>query len=219
LPGLHLPRVLWMTGQKSLPALQLEGETIVDSTRIIAVLESRTPDPPLYPRDEVSRRRALALEEFFDEELGPHIRRTLFHDVLPHTDYSASMLATGTGPATRLAYRAIFPAIRIAMRMDMGIDETGAELGRDKVRAALDRVQAELQPSGYLVDDRFSVADLTAAALFAPLVMPPEFPYGLPGPLPEPAAMFRDSLAGHQGFRWVLDVYRRHRGTSMERAA
>ena len=60
------------------------------------------------------------------------------------------------------------------------------------MRAALDRLEAELQPSGYLVGERFSVADLTAAALLAPVVLPPEFPYRPPGPLPAPAG---DALA------------------------
>ena len=40
------------------------------------------PEPPLYPQDPGERRRALELEEHFDEELGPHIRRWLFHEGL-----------------------------------------------------------------------------------------------------------------------------------------
>ena len=68
LPGFHVPRVLWMTGQKALPVLIVDGETIHDSTRIIERLERLRPEPALYPSDEAARRRALALEDFFDEE-------------------------------------------------------------------------------------------------------------------------------------------------------
>jgi glutathione S-transferase len=219
LPGLHVPRVLWMTGQKAVPVLVVDGRTIPDSTRIIEALEEAYPEPPLYPRNETERHRALVLEDFFDEELGPHVRRALFHALLPQTGYAAALMATGCGPRTRLVYRALFPAIRAAMRLDMRIDDVGAELGRAKVRAALDRLEAELQPSGYLVADRFSVADLTAAALLSPLVMPPEFPYQPPAPMPEQAAAFRASLAGRPGFRWAAEMYRRHRGVSMDQAA
>jgi glutathione S-transferase len=180
LPGLHIPRVLWMTGQKSLPVLRLDGRVIADSTRIIAALETLRPDPPLYPADRAELQRALALEEFFDEELGPYIRRTFFHDLLPHTDYAAALIATDFPPLARRAYRAFFPAIRVVMRVDMRIDETGAALGRAKVIAALDRIEAELQPSGFLVGDHFSVADLTAAALLSPLLTPSEYPYVFP---------------------------------------
>ncbi len=219
LPGLHIPRVLWMTGQKSLPVLVLDGHAIADSTRIIAELEALQPDPALYPADPAQRRRALELEEFFDEELGPHIRRSLFHDLLPDTDYAAALVATDFPPLARRAYRAVFPAIRVVMRLDMRIDADGAAHGREQVVAALDRIEAELQPSGFLVGDRFSVADLTAAALLSPLLVAPEYPYAFPGPLPEPAASFRASLAARRAFTWARDMYRRHRGRSAEIAA
>jgi glutathione S-transferase len=174
------------------------------------------PERPLYPADDALRRRALALEEHFDEDLGPHLRRALFHDLLPHTAAAAAMMTVGFGAGTRLVYRTAFPAIRRVMRADMRIDEPGAQLGRAKIVAALDLIERELQPSGYLVGDRFSVADLTAAALLSPLVMPPEFPYQPPVPVPGRVRSFRDGLADRPGFRWVEEIYRRHRGSSAE---
>src|SRR5262249_29875736 len=72
------------TGQGRLPILWLDGRAIADSTRIIAALEERYPEPPLYPRDATARRRALALEDDFDETLGPALRAAivtpLFHN-------------------------------------------------------------------------------------------------------------------------------------------
>ena len=219
LPGFHVPRVLWMTGQKSVPVLVLDGETIHDSTRIIERLERWRPEPALYPAGEADRRRALALEDFFDEELGPHVRRALFRELLPETEFAAAAFTLGCGAGTRSLYRALFPAIRVVMRADMKIDDARAALSREKVVLALDRIEAELQPSGYLVGDRFSVADLTAAALLAPLVFPPEFPYRPSAPLPAPVARWRDAFAGRRAFRWAAEMYGRHRGTSAEIAA
>lgn len=218
-PGLHIPRVLWLTGQKSVPVLTLDGQTIADSTRIIAALERTYPDAPLYPRDDAARARALALEEFFDEELGPYVRRALFHALLTDSAYCTAMFTTGTGAGTQWTYRTLFPAMRAVMKVDMGIDPARAEAARAKTSAALDRLEAELQPSGYLVGDRFTVADLTAAALLSPLINPPEYPYPLPGPLPAAAAALRASVAGRRGFQWAQQLYRRHRGRSAELAA
>src|ERR687885_2208796 len=81
LPGAHIGVALWLTRgrQATFPVLELDGRRIGDSTAIIAALEERFPDPPLYPADPVDRRRALELEDFFDEELGPNIRRAAFH--------------------------------------------------------------------------------------------------------------------------------------------
>jgi glutathione S-transferase len=208
-----------MTGQKALPVLVLDGETIHDSTRIIERLERLQPEPALYPADAAERRRALALEDFFDEEFGPHVRRAFFQELLPETGFAAAAFTSGCGPGTRLFYRALFPALRVAMKADMKIDAASAARSGAKVLAALDRLEAELQPSGYLVGDRFSVADLTAAALLAPVVLPPEFPYRPPGPLPAPVARWRDSLTGRPACRWAGEMYRRHRGRSAEIAA
>jgi glutathione S-transferase len=219
LPGPHVPRVWWMTGQKAVPVLVLEGKAIADSTRIIEALERRRVDPPLYPRGDQDRGRALALEEFFDEELGPHLRRTWFYEVMPDADFTVAQIAVGWSSTTQRLYRAMYPLVSPVMRADMRIDAAGAALGRTKVQAALDRIAAELQPSGYLVGDAFSIADLTAAALLSPLVMPAEFPYPLITPLPASAARYRSSLASHPAFQWAVEMYRKHRGRSMERAA
>ena len=216
LPGWHFPQILWMTGQKALPVLVLDGKPIADSTEIIAALEAYRPDPPLYPAGEAERRRALELEDYFDEELGPHIRRAFFHILLEHTDYVVACLTLGAGDTTRRVYRAMFPFTRLLMKVDMGIDDAAAARSWAKVDAALDRLEGELRPSGYLVGDSFTVADLTAAALFSPLLLPPEFPYQPPGPLPREAEEMRARFAGRRAVQWIADMYRRHRGSSAE---
>ena len=216
LPGPHAPRIFWMTGQKAVPVLVIHGRAIPDSTHIIATAEARQPDRPLYPVDERERERALALEDFFDEELGPYLRRAWFFETLQDPRFCAAQLSTGTSPLVRRLFRAAFPVIAAVMKADMQINPDGAEFARTKVVAALDRIEAELQPSGYLVGDRFTVADLTAAALFFPIVMPAEFPYPLMTPLPPSAARLRDALAGRRAFQWVGEMYRRHRGVSAE---
>ena len=66
----YLVRAWRATGQGKLPILFLDGRAIADSTRIIAALEERCPEPALYPRDDAARQRALALEDFLDEQLG-----------------------------------------------------------------------------------------------------------------------------------------------------
>jgi glutathione S-transferase len=218
-PGLHIPRVMWVSGQKSVPVLVLDGRVIADSTRIIEALEAFRPEPPLYPRDPEQRRQALELEDHFDVQLGPHIRRAVFHALLLDPELSTNVLTLGFGPGTRRVYRALFPAIRAAMRMDMRVDAAGATRGWEQVVSALDRIEAALRPSGYLAGDAFSVADLTAAALLSPVLQPPEFSYRLPGALPPAAASFRASVADRPAFRWAAEMYRRHRGRSAEVAA
>ena len=75
--------------------------------------------------------------------------------------------------------------------------------------SALDRLEQELDGGEYLVGGRFTVADLTAAALLYPLVLPPVGPR-LPDP-PEALERFRAPLKERAGYRWVEEMFRRHR--------
>jgi glutathione S-transferase len=213
LPGPHAPVVYWLTGQKSVPVLRIDGQVVTDSTRILAELERRFPAPALFPSEPSARARALELEEYFDEEIGVHLRRAVFNLVLPDTAFMADFMSPGFPPLTKALYRATFPATRMLMRLDMSIDDAGAARSVARFDAAFDRLEREIGSSGYLVGDGFTHADLTAAALLAPLTMPPEFPYPIP-PLPKVALEFQDRYARRRGFEWAREMYRRHRGTS-----
>jgi glutathione S-transferase len=105
------------------------------------------------------------------------------------------------------------------LRLRYGVNADGAQAGRGKILSAIDRVEQEVQPSGYLVGDSFTVADLTAAALLFPLVRPPEAPHVVEGLLPAGFVSFRNSVADRRGFKWVEEIYREHRGTSAAIAA
>src|SRR5262245_7940198 len=73
----YLVRAWRATGQGKLPILWLDGRAIADSTRIIAALEERYPEPPLYPSDAAARQRALVLEDNLDETLSPALRAAI----------------------------------------------------------------------------------------------------------------------------------------------
>src|SRR5207247_7582325 len=60
-PGRHRDKAQKLSGGETFPVLELDGEAIGDSTRIIEALERRHPEPPLYPSDPDARTRALAL--------------------------------------------------------------------------------------------------------------------------------------------------------------
>jgi glutathione S-transferase len=220
-PMLHTLRALAMTGKPTLPVLRLNGKAIGDSTRIIEALERAYPEPPLYPKDGAERRRALELEDFFDEELGPHIRRWLFHEGLEGLESEEFIEGTmkNAPGAVKTMMKTTSPVVKRVLRLRYGISGESAQAGRDKIEAAIHRVEREIQPSGYLVGDGFTVADLTAAALLFPLVRPPEAPHNIEGRLPDTVVSFREAMSGHRGFKWVEEIYRNHRGTSAAIAA
>jgi glutathione S-transferase len=208
-PG--MPRALLFSQRGTFPVLDLDGERLVDSTRIIEALERRRPEPPLYPADPEQRRRALELEDFFDEEVGHEGRRVFFYDLRDEPGYLSAFVTTGRGPLIRGFVRAFWPVAMIVAGRRYRFYEADVEEARGKLVAALDRIEAETRATGYLVGSSFSVADLTAAALLYPLAWPAEVQYPLPEP---PARPFFDKVAGHPGVEWIREIYRRHRGTS-----
>ena len=74
---------------------------ISDSTEIIGALERRHPDPSLYPEDPVERRRALDLEDYFDEELGPPLRLLGFHEMVRDPERLSALMDPFLPPPAR----------------------------------------------------------------------------------------------------------------------
>ena len=211
-PGGHMLVALALTRGRSVtfPVLELDGRRIGDSTAIIAALEERHPEPPLYPEDPADRRRALELEEFFDARLGPAIRRLGWHEVAQDRDRMAAV-AVRQVPQPMARFRGpvgAFGRTYVNLRYSAA-DPEGAERARRDVLASLDRLDAELGDREYLVGDRFTSADLTAAALFYPLVLPPEGPRAFDPT--EAYERFRAPLKERRGYRWVQEMFRRHR--------
>src|SRR3954468_22017418 len=216
LPGTHIPIALLLTrgAQPTIPVLQMDGRAIGDSTAIIAALDAKHLDRPLYPSKPQERARALALEDWFDENLGPHTRLLPFYELIQEPEIFAEVAAASVpGPLGKAkpvggAYGRIYTSLRWGANKD-----EDAERARKAIAAAFDKLEAELaQGDGeFLVGDNLSVADVTAASLFYPIVVPPEGP--LSPDLPRPPALdsFRQSLSDRPGYRWVEETFRRHR--------
>jgi glutathione S-transferase len=212
MPGIHGIRAAVLTrgAQRRLPVIDLDGRRVWDSTRIIAALEEYRPEPPLYPDDADELAEALAHEDWFDEHLAPDLRRLVWFHTLPDTDATAAALFTNESPARERLLRMTAAISRRAVSADYEVNAASAEAARGTLFEAMDRIEGAVGPSGYLVGDRFSVADLTGAALFTPLIAPPERPYS-PDLLPAALEDLREELMARPGADWVFDMYARHR--------
>jgi glutathione S-transferase len=205
------------TGRGTLPILFLDGRAIGDSTHIIAALEERYPEPSLYPDDVAARQCALALEDYFDEQLGPALRAAMFTPLFRHDpDVALRVLTTGMSDK---AYQTLRPLRRIFptyYRFRHKIRDAKLEADRATVNAALDRIEQERQGRPYLVGDAFTVADLTAAAMLGALQQPPEIQYPLRVELPSYLQDYRAMLLRHPATQWAANIYRLHRGRSAQ---
>jgi glutathione S-transferase len=218
LPGAHMLVALALTRRTvTFPVLRMGGRSIGDSTRIVAALERRQPDPPLYPADPAERLRALELEEFFDEDLGHEVRRVVFWQLMQDPEWMRSRAPEITTPRQGRLLAAVLPAFLAILRRRYSIDAASAAQSLLKVRAAMRLIEHTLDGRDYLVGDDFTVADLTGAALLAPLLGPPGLPYrdpdaGFPAGLQELVADLLEQPAG----QWVIRTYELHRPGSAE---
>lgn len=224
LPGIHIPVALWLTGGATVtfPILELNGDRLADSTAAIAALERRFPERPLYPDDAAGRRRAIELEEYFDAELGPAARLLPFHELGHEPELFGEVAALAVPPALARAKPLLSLYGRLYTGARFGVhDAVAADHARGKVFEVLDRIEAELAAGDgiHLVGERFSVADLTGAALFYPVVNPVGGPLPPDLPLPPAFERFRDELHERPGYRWVEATYRGYRGAPGAAAA
>ncbi|HEY6551438.1 MAG TPA: glutathione S-transferase domain-containing protein, partial [Solirubrobacterales bacterium] len=143
------------------------------------------------------------------------LRLLAFHELGNDRErFEAVIERTTPGPLTRIGGGA-FAYARTYTRLRFGVrDEEAAEVARAKIVAAFDRLEAELGSGEYLVGDSFSVADLTAASLFYPMVLPDQGPLPENEPLPAGMESFRAPLKGRAGYQWIEEMFRRHRRPS-----
>ena len=212
IPHFVVARALTRGEARTFPVVELPGGSVVgDSTANIAALEREFPRPPLYPADPADRARALELEEWYDEHLGRDIRVLALHEVR-HDPARLEQLASAHIPPHMKPFPGLWAkGFGASISMRYGLDKPGAaDAARAGIAKAYDHLERTLGVRAYLVGDRFTVADLTAASHFYWLQQPPEGPHVVDR-LPDRLAAFVEQFTDRDGYRWVLEMYRRHR--------
>jgi glutathione S-transferase len=214
LPGPHMATVKRLTGRTTTPVLLADGQAIDDSARIIEWLEARYPAPALLPADAGQRAEALRIQQWFDDELTPRIRRVVLETLLQQPHYFAAIFGDGSPALKRLAYACVVPLAAPLVRKGNGITGAAAlEDGHRAAQQALDFVAGRCPADGYLVGDRFSLADLAAASTLAVLVRPERSPMSAPQPVATGFQALIDRYRDHPGADWVRRVYARDRAS------
>ena len=209
-PGPHARVARRLSGQRSVPVLSVgEGRALADSTAIIDALETSHPTPSLTPAEPALAAEARAWEERLDEGLGTAVRRLCYATLLDHRDVLLPLLTHGAPWYGRPMLRLAWPKLAPTMRRGFGIDAASVARARGDIEAALHELAEARGASAYLVGERFTRADLTAAALLAPLTREPLYPVAWPDPLPEPLRGDCERLAPE--LAWVSATYAAHR--------
>ncbi|MFP5357112.1 MAG: glutathione S-transferase family protein [Gammaproteobacteria bacterium] len=211
-PTLHLVPAL-LKGRKgtTVPILQTPQGYVQDSTAILLWLERNCAPFPLIPADGVLRKRALHWESHMDR-LGVHVVRLAYAHAFGHPDYVRRLWTLDASPAQKLLVRGSYPLSRRAFARHLNLSDAAVQASTRKISQGLAALQTQLQRGGpYLFGPQFGVAELSTAALLAPLACPPEHPVYGRAEHRQVLAPLLDRWDQHPGMHWVRRMYREHR--------
>ena len=190
-------------GGRSVPVLVHGPRRCIDSTDILLYADSVCGGDRLYPREAGQRAEVEALEERFDEVLGPHTRRWAYAQLLPHTKLLRWMMSRGVPQYEAVLLSPIMPVVTSLIRKAFRITPDSAQRSLQRVREMFQEVDERLKDGRpFLVGGRLSAADITFASLAAPVLLPvgcrAAYPSveEVPGAMREVVYSFRDTAAG-----------------------
>jgi len=165
-------------GGSSVPVLVTENKAYTDSKDILHYLDSISKSKKLYPEDPELRDRVETLEKLFDEKLGVASRTWGYYYAIqkPLKVAIAWGLKAPLGERVKAIFS--FPKIPQLLEQFYQIDSATKDAALQDIRevfAVVDRKLASGQK--YLVDDYFTAADLTFAALASPILRPLNHPF------------------------------------------
>jgi glutathione S-transferase len=139
-PGQHCDEFLAASPLKKMPALVDGDYMLADSSAIIHYLEALRPEPNLIPPDARARGRAIWFDEYGDTILMGAGGKVFFNRVVCPTFLGRP-----------------------------GDDEVADAAERDEFPPIFAYLESVIPESGYLVDDRLTLADLAVASPLANL--------------------------------------------------
>jgi glutathione S-transferase len=203
-------------GGATVPVLVTPDGALGDSALILDWVDERTPaEHRLLPAAGPERDETSALCARFDAVLGPRGRRLIYVHMLDQPqimlDYNNQGVPRWEDRAIRTGWPVMVRAARRALDISPGVesdDEAAVWAEFDFVAQRL----ADGRP--YLCGERFGAADLTFAALSAPVIGPHEYGVALPELsmlAPETASLFTRARE-HPAGRYAISLYERLRG-------
>ena len=210
-PGLHGFVIKRKAPVTTVPLLCVNDQAIQGSDQIIDYLDRTFSARPLGFSDESQQEEAQELEKFLDEEVGT-LLRSLAYNILFQHPKSLIALWSHKGPFYAKGWLTLaLPFLKTVLRREYKTDSSDLQDNREKFESVLNRLDGLYEQKSFLVGERFSRVDLTAAALLAPLLFPREHPYPPPIAMPAAYQSFCNEHRDRQVVRRVTELYRDYR--------
>ena len=153
-----------------LPVMIDDGVKLTDSTDIIRHLETRHPEPRLYPQDPRTRAMALMLEDWADESLYWHVVYERWQIPEQFSKF-AEVVFSPVPAAVRPMVRLLFGWQTRGQLRGQGLGRLAVGEQREKLRTALDWLDSMVDGQ-FLCGAELSIADVAVAAQVGALNIP-----------------------------------------------
>jgi glutathione S-transferase len=210
LPGLHLLKVKRLAARSTVPILEHDGRIVQGSGAILDYTSSHLGGKRLTPTDAAELARARELESLADHAFGLGIQR-IFYAVLLEDRSIVIDLWSQRGPRwASLFYGVAFPGVSRAVRRLYKISPDVVARAKDRFREGMATIDRALAERPYLGGESPNRADVTVAALLAPMCMPAGHVVRWPAAPPSIASFTRE-FEGGATWKHVLRMYQEHR--------
>jgi len=161
----------------------------------------------------------IHLEKRFHDSLGPHARRMAYYYILQDVQLTYKVAKRNVWKYEAYLWYAMFPLLRRQIKKGLVVKAERVEKSMQAVRREFAYVEETLKDGRkFLLGSEFSMADLTFAALAAPVLLPsPAEGYGAVLPLPQQVherfRAFVNEMRESKAGQFALRMYRENRGT------
>ncbi len=215
LQGVHVAHALRAGRSRTVPVLvTADGDVLTESAAIVRWCDRALPAAArLYP-DGPDGEETTRLEAWLDGDFGADGRLWMYDATLPAVATLEASVVDGIPGWERAAFRHGRPVLDCFIRRYLNVSPATAAAALGRVVDVFDAVAARLQDGRpYLCGERFTAADLTFAALSAPMLLPERYGSPLPPVDDLPPAMIDvvRRLRGHPAGAFAERMYVEHR--------
>jgi glutathione S-transferase len=194
----------------TVPVIQQGDKCVQDSPRIVDWLSKEYGPLKTLPAD--LQNEVLEVQKRFDI-IGKPVARYLYQTGFSHPELIKNIWTQFAKPWENQVVRLLYPVIKTLFKSKLRINERDVAKAEQKIELQIKWLEQQLSDGRqFLVGDTFTVADITAASILAPLACPLEHPiYGTKD--------FSDKIAGpakkwnnSPALEWVRTIYTQNRG-------
>jgi glutathione S-transferase len=186
LPGPHALGNLFRTGRTTVPILVEGGKAIRSSHAIALHLEGVGGTKRVLPETPEALAKLGEIAHYYDKVIGPAVRRYAYGFITARPEVFRNLFYRGyTGPRRVIGELMSVGTSRAIARI---YDVRAASVKEipDLIRSAAAKLERDLEGgSGYLLEGRFTLADVTVASLLGPLIGPSGSPWDTDLGVPE----------------------------------